>query len=198
MNEGPSLEELTRYLAESPLIFLAEPKQSCGLGRVDVAAVVADLTEWMGGVRLTPAEAEKLRYPSDDRTLRDRPRLRLALLLCRPASHPGLCKQENVRPFLDLVLGGCTELAKLVPADQFVNDPERREELVRFLLSSLDLVPAGESSEEAEHRLDALSSVKRDEVIRAAQEAELRARKVREELARQEAERQAASVYSYE
>lgn len=198
MREGPSVEELTRYLAECPPIFLAEPRQPSGLGKVGVAAVVSDLVREMGGPGLTATQAESLQYPAGDRSLKDRPRLRLALLLCRLAHHVELRRREYVEPFLRLVLGECAALAALVTVEQFVADSERREELVRFLLTGYGLHPAGESKEEAENRFDSLSSVKRDEVVRAAQEAESRARKLREEIARREAERRAASVYSHE
>ena len=96
------------------------------------------------------------------------------------------------------ILNELAPLAKLVSAEKFVSEPERREELARFLLAGAGCKPFGESDEEAENRFDALSSVKREAVIKAAQVAEKRARELREELARKERERRAASVYSHE
>ena len=89
-------------------------------------------------------------------------------------------------------------MASLLPSEQVVTDPERREEFSRLLLRTLDILPDGEGEKEAENRFEALSTIKRDAVVRAAQEAEKRARKLREELARKERERRAASVYSHE
>ena len=39
-----------------------------------------------------------------------------------------------------------TMLAKLVPPEGIINDPDRREELVRLCLKGLGLVPEGESA----------------------------------------------------
>lgn len=198
MKEGPALEELTRHLAECPPIFLAEPRQPSGVGEVNVAAVVSDFVRELDGTKLSSEKIRALQYPPADRSLKDRPRLRLSLLLCWLAYHPELRRREYLDGFLRALFLDCGPLSELVNADLFSADPERREELVRLLLGRYGLRPKGESAEEAENRFDALSSVKRHEVVQAARMAERRARKIREELAAREAERRAASVYTYE
>ena len=50
-------------------------------------------------------------------------------------------------------------LIRLPAAERFVSDPERREELVRWVLARLGLRPAGESEHQAADRLSALDSV---------------------------------------
>jgi len=95
------------------------------------------------------------------------------------------------------------ELAQVASAAAFVQDEDRREELVRLCLSGLGLVPDGETPNQAEDRLTALSSVARVRAVAAAKEKlrlakeeaereEARARQVREELARKAAEEAAA------
>ena len=59
-----------------------------------------------------------------------------------------------------------TRLAKLVRADAIINDPDRREELVRLCLKELGLIPDGESDAQAADRLATLDSVERERVIR--------------------------------
>jgi hypothetical protein len=88
-------------------------------------------------------------------------------------------------------------LAKLVPPDAMVNDPDRREELVRLCLKGLALVPAGESAAQAADRLTTLDSVERERVIRKTRKKEARAREIREAMARRRAE-EAAARYSPE
>jgi hypothetical protein len=78
-----------------------------------------------------------------------------------------------------------------------INDPDRREELVRLCLKGLGLIPQGESAAQAADRLTTLDSVERDRVIRETRQAEARAREIREAMARKRAE-EAAARYSPE
>lgn len=90
-----------------------------------------------------------------------------------------------------------TQLAKLVRPETFINDPDRREELVRLCLKALGLQPEGESAAQAADRLTTLDSVERERVIRQTRQAEARAREIREAMARKRAE-EAAARYSPE
>ncbi|MEW6279268.1 MAG: hypothetical protein AB1758_11630 [Candidatus Eremiobacterota bacterium] len=189
--EGPPLQALTRRLAETPLEFLAEPLRPKGLGRVDVAAVVSDLMEWLGGPRLQPEQAGAFRYPSEKKVAEHRNRLRLVLVGVWLLAAPELRAQAP--PALAWLLNGLSALAQLVQADDLVNDPDRREEFSRLALQALNLRPLGESPAQAADRLTTMSSVERDRVIRQAREAELRAQKIRQELARKAAEEAAAA-----
>ena len=198
MKKGPPIEELTRHLAECPESFLAEPLQPNGTGTVHVAAVVSDLISMMGGEPLTSRQVKLFSYRSKKNLATDRKRLRMALVGCwllYNSSVRELTEPQDALRFLEEEL---PELASLLPSEQVVTDPERREEFSRLLLRTLDILPDGEGEKEAENRFEALSTIKRDAVVRAAQEAEKRARKLREELARKERERRAASVYSHE
>jgi hypothetical protein len=198
VKEGPPIEELTRHLAECPQSFLAEPIQPNGSGEVHVAAVVSDLMRMMGGGPLSQKAVESLSYSSTDRLAKERNRLRLSLVVSWLASNSHLVGKCSASKLLKLFLQGLDDLAKLVPTDSFVSDPERREELSRLLLDAVGLIPQGENENEAENRLDALSTVKREAVVKAAKAAEQRARKLREELAAKERAQRAASVYSHE
>lgn len=202
-HQGPPLERLTRRLAETPAEFRAEPRigeQSVGgpdivqvgivqVGVVQVAAVLRDVLDDLGlGFAWSPADFEPfLRVTPGDRN-----RLALTLLVAWLLADPDLSKATlppaGVRELLVETTG---ELAKRVAAQRFVDDPDRREELVRTVLAHLDLRPAGESLAQAQDRLTLLSTTERQRVLRAAQAAEKRARAVREALARKAAEESA-------
>ena len=91
-----------------------------------------------------------------------------------------------------LLAGGLNELAELVPATQLTSDPDRREELVRLCLQGLGLRPAGETTAQAQDRLTTLNSVERQRVVQEAQQAERRAQKIRDAMAKKAAAEAAA------
>jgi hypothetical protein len=93
----------------------------------------------------------------------------------------------------ELLSTGLKEVAALVDSQKFVSDPDRREELARLCLKGLGLRPAGESVAQAQDRLTTLDSAERVRVVKAAREAEERARLIREEMARKAAEEAAAN-----
>ncbi len=183
--EGPLLETLTRRLAECPGDFLAEPRIGKS-GAVHVDAVVSDLLRDLGGAPLTQSQAAV--FQSKD-AKKDRNRLQLVLiagwLLHDEWFRQGEHFAEQAHSFLAERL---TELAGLVPASRFISDPDRREELARLCLNQLGLHPAGETIAQAQDRLDTLNTAERQRVIRAAREAEERARAIREAMAKKAAE----------
>ncbi len=182
--EGPSLQSLLRRLEECPADFLADPRIGSS-GTVSVAAVVNDVLYGMGAQPLNSGQAA----PFQPKDPRERNRLSLTLiaawLLADPwfRSHPGL----SIGAYRFLT-EGVQELAGVGAAPKFVNDSDRREELVRLALKGLGLRPAGESAAQAQDRLTTISTVERQRVIKAAREAEERARAIREAMARQRAQ----------
>jgi hypothetical protein len=182
--EGPALETLTRRLAECPADFLAEPRIGAR-GKVEVAAVIGDLVRELGGAPLSKAQAESLMEGSGPRV---RKRLSLSLVACWLLADPWFRAQEQVAgEALAFLSEGLGELAEMVPPAAAVSDPDRREELARLCLKSLGLRPARESEAQAADRLTTLSSAERQRVVNAARRAEVRAQKVREEIARRKA-----------
>ena len=194
MEEGPQLEVLTRRLAECPPDFLAEPRRGAA-GEVQVAAVVADLLADWGNAALSPAEAAVFQVADTPQQVNW---LRLVLLACWLWSDPWFVQRrptpEAALKFLTKDLSG---LAPLVPAQQCVLDPDRREELARLGLKALGLCPKGETPAQAQDRLNALDSVERQRVIQAARSAEARSRAVREAMAAKAAQ-EAADKWSRE
>lgn len=188
--EGPPLERLTRRLADCPAEMLAEPASGAGRG-VHVAAVISDLLIGLGGRPLTPKEAAAFAPAA----AAERNRLRIVLIACwllhDDAFRAAGRHAEAARRFL---ADEVPALAALAPAEQWVRDPERREELARLALRALDLRPAGETAAQAQDRLNTVSSAERARVVAAARAAEARARSIREAMRKQAAEEAAAKV----
>ena len=186
--EGPPIEALTRRLAECPADFLAAPRVGA-TGTVVVGAVVADLLrELGGGLADWQAEAFTTKKPKADRN-----RLSTVLVACWLLHDPWFLADARLAEAAHTLLaGGLREAAEATPADKFVSDADRREELARLALRDLGLRPAGESVAQAQDRLTTISTVERQRVLAAARAAEERAQAVREAMAKKAAEEAAA------
>lgn len=183
---APLLETLTHHLAECPADFLAEP-QIAQKGAVNVAAVVNDMLYPFSHEPLTALQARAWQTVNTN----ERNRLRLTLVACW-LLHGAWLSEITVSPKLVVAIERflrieIAQLAEYALADKFVTDPDRREELARLCLKALGQRPAGETEAQAQDRLTTLSTAERQRVIKAAQEAEDRARQIREEMARQAA-----------
>jgi hypothetical protein len=189
MKSGPPLERVMRRLAETPDDFLAEPRIG-PIGELVTAALVGDLFHALGHAPTTHDV-----IPID---LRDRNRLQLTAVAVWLLADDWVVAAAPDRTTLAACLGErIPDLAASGRADRFIGDVERREEFARTLIAALGLVPAGESEAQALDRLSAVSVVERRRLLRASQEAEERARAVREALIRKAAE-ESADKYTRE
>jgi hypothetical protein len=190
-NEGPSLAALLHRLSECPAEFLAEPRHK-NRGVIEVAAIVGDHFRDMG---LAPADVMDLSQFQFDGKPAGANRLRLVAVATWLLNDASLKSRGELGPAMATLLSqGLNSLASVVRAEAAVADPDRREELVRLCLQSLNLRPQGESQTQAADRLTALDSVERSRVVRQTREAEARAREVREMMARRAAEEAAAKA----
>ena len=195
--EGPLLEALTHRLSECPSDFLAEPRSKLQPNGIEVSAVIFDLIRDLGGRPLTKKELAECTI-SDPKSKEERNAIRL-MLIASWLLHDTWFRARGTfgQSAFELLTKGLKEVAKLVEASQFVSDPDRREELTRLCLKGLGLRPAGETEAQAQDRLNTLDSVERARVVKAAREAEERARQIREEM-RRKAEEEAAASYGRE
>jgi hypothetical protein len=184
---GPPLETLLRRLVDTPAEFLAEPRIGTR-GEVFVAAVVNDLLARFGA-RAGPAALA--RFTARDAGA-DRNRLMLVAIAAWLLAHEWFrlahLPSAQVLSVLDEPMA---ELAAATPAQKFVSDPDRREELARVLLARLDLRPEGETVAQATDRLSGISGTERRRLLAASRAAEQRARAIREALAKKAAEESA-------
>jgi hypothetical protein len=185
--EGPPLETVLRRIAEVPADFLAEPRVG-NTGVIAVPAVVYDLAQAVG---LTLSDTELTPFLGTDRK-RDGAKLAMVLLLCWTLQDEWVRqKTPESRAFLELLTETAAQLVGNASAAKYINDPDRREELARLVLSAFGLRPAGESRAQAQDRLSSISSVERNRVLKASRAAEERARAIREALAKKAAEESA-------
>ena len=186
--EGPPLEALTHRLTETPEDFLAEPKVGA-TGRVPVSAVVNDLLAQLG----TSAETSLLEFFNGSDVQRERNRLSVILIICWLLADDSFkALKPNGAQVLGLLDETATQLAAQVASKSYLNDADRREELVRTILARLDCRPAGETTAQAQDRLTSLSLVERERVLKASREAEERTRAIRAALAKKAADESAA------
>lgn len=187
---NPDVERLSARLAELPAVFTSPFGAGVETG-IEPAAVLSDLFRERASA-LPPREAIAGLVKAKGKGAKQRVELALiASWVLHDPSFAGL----DADALLGLLGERLPALAELVVPRLFVEDPERREELVRLCIDALGLLPAGETRAQAEDRLASLDSLRRHELLRAARERELARRA--EELARlraeeEEARRQAA------
>jgi len=187
-SEGPPLEALARRLAESPADFLTSS--------IHVTALAADLLRDLGQ-QTPPDDLWAMLAPTKGRGAAARSaanRLQLISLAVWLLSDPWFARNATSASSVWLLLAiGLDPLAEIIDATSAISDADRREELVRFILWSLELRPAGETHAQAQDRLTNLDSVERVRVVRETRAAEERARQIREAMAAKAAEEAAAS-----
>ena len=190
-----NIERLTDRLANTPIAFRGG---AAGESAVRSDAVIADLFRDRATRALEPAEVA--RFLAGDATATRRRHLEL-VLIASWVLHDTAFANAPADAMLALLEGRLAELASHVVPRLFIEDAERREELVRTCLAALDRVPAGETLAIAEDRLAVLDSVRRRALLRDARaredarEAERQKRKAELEVLRkqeEEANRQAA------
>ena len=158
-------------------------------GVVSVEAVVADLVRVLDGDYLARPTTTAFHLKS----AKVRNRMRLVLIASWMLYDPWFSGKNLGKAALGFLKKDLHELAKLVKAEAFVTDPDRREELARHGLRRLGFRPRGETEAQAQDRLAALDSVERARVVRETKAAEERARKIREEMRRKRERELAAS-----
>ena len=102
---------------------------------------------------------------------------------------------SNQALFLKLIENHLKPLSELVDVLSLIEDSDRREEFVRICLSAMRLSVEGESETESIDRLQALDSVARNKLIKAAQQRRKEAdrkRQIAEEARRKKQQEQAA------
>ena len=187
-----SVERLTDRLARAPLVFRDRRA-------VQLAAVVADLFRDRATRRLTADELARFRASAPARHLE-------LVLIASWLLHDDAFAGAPAEALLALLDGRLAALAAVVVPRLFVEDAERREELVRTCLAALALLPDGEAAAAAEDRLAVLDSVRRKALLQEARtreglrEAERQKRKAELERLRQqeEEERRQAARTSHE
>jgi hypothetical protein len=177
--EGPELESLLRRLSETPDDFLVESRVK--RGSVSVPAIVGRLCRVLG----QPMPAETLVRFACRLERYDRNHRALTLISCWFLADPWF-QNASISPaqLIEVFEVGLAGLAAHRAFDAFVTDPDRREELARFVLAQLGFRPRGESVAEACNRLTTLAIADQKRALLTARWAEERASAIRQQLAR--------------
>ncbi len=193
LTAGPSIEHLTRRIAETPGAFLAPPILD-GRGAIAVDAVVADCVARCGGPVLDPSVATPFRVPESPANRRW---LTVVLVAAWLLHDPWFSEQASAHlgtTALRFLVDGVLDVAAYVDGATLVADPDRREELARKLLRTLELTPEGETLALAADRLATLDMAEQSRVMAATRAAEERAEAVRRAMHEQAAAEAAAKA----
>lgn len=184
------MEKLVRRLIDTPDVLLREPIIKTK-GDLAVPAVVGDLLRFLQGDN--SADWPDLQAFSSESGF-DRNRLRLIVLVAYLLHDEWFSgKTHLVSPTLNLLKTELDGLAKRIEMPQFINIADRREELIRYCLSKLDLRPLGERQSQAKDRLHALDTIEAERVLQETKAAEEKARRLRAEIKRRLEEEEAAA-----
>ena len=192
---GPPLALLLRRLAECPPDFLGAPVQN-GQGEIHVAAIAHDVLRDLGGA---PAPNELGAWNGEGESSEEQ--LRLVCVACwllHDDWFQAHSDENMARAAQDWLASDLGDLSLLVETRQWLNDADRREELARRALDALQILPQGETPNQAADRLKTLDSIERQRMILETRRAQERARHIRQEMARKKAEADAAARYGRE
>jgi hypothetical protein len=198
-NPGPLLEALIDRLIAIPEEFPGGRAKSADSGeKTNLPALINDLLIDNGGTPLSDDEISL--YFTDKKKSENNLHHDLVSILCYIFEDEFFTEKQSEAELIKsfLLSPGLIELSKTVKsADEFINDPERREEICRMALNALNYFPLGETEKNAEDRLLTLDSVERKKILAKTSEARERAKQLREAMMRKEAE-EAASKMSRE
>jgi hypothetical protein len=185
-DQNPLLEALLQRLVGTPQEFQDEPVIN-SRGNMHVAALVHDLYSLHGAMPSMEVLDQFVSNASQDRN-----RLQMVAIMAWLLSDSWfLQKKLTSVQFGVLLLEVTNQLASQTTAQFFIQDADRREELVRLCLSRLGLRPKGETVEQSADRLSRISGIERQRLLAASRQAEERARAIREALVRKAAEESA-------
>lgn len=189
-NEGPQLETLLRRLSECPIEFIETCKTPTGL--IQLIAILSDHFREFGDVNPLKKRTRLFTRLDGNATQSNKSSMRHWAVLSVAAwllhdewflARPELSKAS----WQWLSSKSLEKFSEIVSPEHCINDPDRREELVRICLESMGLRPKGETIEQAIDRKQTLDSVEREGILRATAVAERRAREVREAMAKKQA-----------
>jgi len=203
---GPPLESLIdRLIAIPGDFFIKDVKSSGSKVQIHVPAIVNDLLLDTIGITLSDDEISKhFQENSSNKTgsksVKNINYPALVAILCYIYKDKffenNKTLDESIKKFL--LSQGLSELSKAVDsADEFITDPERREEICRKALDAAGYYPEGENEKNSADRLLTLDSVERKKILIKTNEARKRAKELQEAMLRKEAE-EAASKMSRE
>jgi hypothetical protein len=205
-NPGPPIEALIDRLISIPEDLITGTSGINNSGtEISLPALVNDLLIDNGGIPLNDVETVKLLSEKKSGKAVSKTRQKsnypaLAAILCYIYEDRFFTEKKNsaesIKKFL--LSDGLHELSNAVEsAEEFINDPDRREEICRRALDALNYYPQGENEKNSADRLLTLDSVERKKILIKTIEAQKRAKDIHDAMMQKEAE-EAASKMSRE
>lgn len=205
-NPGPPIEALIDRLISIPEDFITGTSGINNSGtEISLPALVNDLLIDNGGIPLNDVEtmkllSEKKSGKAVSKTSQKNNYPALAAILCYIYEDRFFTEKKNsaesIKKFL--LSDELHELSNAVEsAEEFINDPDRREEICRRALDALNYCPHGENEKNSADRLLTLDSVERKKILIKTIEAQKRAKDIHDAMMQKEAE-EAASKMSRE
>lgn len=186
---GPKLETLLRRLSECPIEFLESVQGNYGAQQI--IAIVCDHFRAYGEQNpLEPSDVWIQSILKESKPTIPRVRYWGILSIACWLLHDDwfLHRPQIARSTWNWLRSESLEkLSSIVQPSLCLSDPDRREELVRLCLHSIQVMPLGETIEQSMDRKSTLDSVERQRILQETAEAERRAREVREAMARKQA-----------
>ncbi len=185
LREGPEIERLLQRLARCPREFLQAGTEDGS----DALAIICDQMR-----RVIPNEPPELSPHLPRLRSGSTPHQSLLAIVGWLLYDDWFLQMPELGPAMWQLYTSpkLIELSKLLKPELFVFDADRREELTRFCLQVMALLPRGETNSYAKDRLTTLDTIERNRVLRATAAAERRAREVREAMARAKAQESAS------
>jgi len=197
MTEGPSLHEIMHHVSSIPSVFFISPMDSIYGGsnrmEINIPAIISDLIFDMGGDIPSPQSLSFfLKHPKNTNLNF----LRITAICCYIFTYDWFILNgiSTSKVLLFLRDNKLIDLAEIVDYNEFIQDMERREEIVRFCLDGIDLFPKGENKIIAKDRLTTLDSIERKRIIEKSRKAQERSRQLREAMARKRAQEAASKM----
>ena len=200
-NPGPPLQELIDHLILIPGEFTGRSEKTADVNvKINISAIINDLLLDLGGVPLSDEEIPANFNSKKENKPETYNYLKLISILCYIYEYRFFIENksgsEKIKSFL--LSQRLVDLSSAVKSsDEFITDPERREEICRAALDAAGFYPEGENEQNARDRLSTLDSVERKIILTRTAEAQKKAKELREAMMRKEAE-EAASKMSRE
>ncbi|WP_207534808.1 hypothetical protein [Desertivirga arenae] len=187
------LYTLLSHLKGCPEVFLEQPVENPV--SINTHALVADCFRMVSGDFLLDNNAIPSTKELNDLDGNIIPAIRIG---CWLFSHSIFEGKPELLPAIRLFMfQKLPVLAPLVEKMQWLEDEDRTEEFVRLALRCCEILTDRETQIQAEDRLDALDTIKRQKVLKESSGAFERMMEIRRKMAEQKA-REAANVYGRE
>ena len=115
---------------------------------------------------------------------------------CWLFTHPYFARMEKLLPSIRTFLFyDLAKVSSLVKYREWIDDEDRCEEFIRLALKRCDIIPNGETAQIASDRLDALDTIKRQQVLSETNQSIERVKEIRRQMAEKKSARSGNRIW---